>query len=194
MKLNLDVLEPSPKEWIACVLANFDEFLIDHADCERKASSMAMSFVAKYPDRIEIIPELIDTGIEELEHFKDVYTIMEQRGIQLPDKMVEDTYVKTLIKLCRSSREERFIDRMCVASVVETRGAERFKLVADNIEDKNLKGFYKRLWVSEAKHGHIFVKMLLNYFDTKAVYPRLEYFISQEAELIKSLPIRPALH
>lgn len=194
MKLNLEIAVASSQEWIDCVLGNFDQFLIDHADCERKASSMAMSFVAKYPDRTEIIPELIATGIEELEHFRDVYELMERRGVLLPDKMAEDTYVKSLIKLCRHTRDERFIDRMCVASVVETRGAERFRLIAENIEDPELSAFYKRLWISEAKHGHIFAKMLLNYFTEEQVYPRLEYLTEQEAEIIQSLPIRPALH
>lgn len=194
MKLNLEIAVPSSQEWIDCVLNNFDEFLIDHADCERKASSMAMSFVAKYPDRLEIIQELIDTGVEELEHFKDVYTIMEKRGVSLPERMGEDKYVKDLIKLCRHTREERFIDRMCVASVVETRGAERFKMIADNIEDEELKGFYKRLWTSEAKHGHIFVKMLLKYFTEDQVYPRLKYLTEEEGKIISALPIRPALH
>lgn len=194
MKLNLEIAVSSSQEWIDCVLSQFDQFLIDHADCERKASSMAMSFVAKYPDRTEIIPELIETGIEELEHFRDVYALMETRGVQLPDKMAEDHYVKSLIKLCRHTREERFIDRMCVASVVETRGAERFRLVAENIEDEELQQFYKRLWISEAKHGHIFVKMLLNYFSEEQVYPRLEYLTQEEGALIQRLPIRPALH
>ena len=194
MKLNLDIAVASSQEWTDCVLGSFDDFLIDHADCERKASSMAMSFVAKYPDRLEIIPELIATGIEELEHFRDVYELMERRGIQLPEKMVEDHYVKALIKLCRHTREERFIDRMCVASVVETRGAERFRLVAENVQDEEMKQFYKRLWISEARHGHIFVKMLLNYFSEDEVYPRLEYISQEEGKIIQSLPIRPALH
>lgn len=194
MKLNLDIAVPSSQEWIDCVIQNFDDFLIDHADCERKASSMAMSFVAKYPDRLEIIPELIATGIEELEHFRDVYQLMEKRGIQLPERMGEDLYVKALIKLCRHTREERFIDRMCVASVVETRGAERFRLVAENIKDPELQEFYKRLWISEAKHGHIFAKMLLNYFDESDVYPRLEYISQEEGKIISRLEIRAALH
>ena len=80
MKLSLDLMSPSPSAWIDCVMNDFDSFLQDHADCERKASAMAMSFVAKYPDRTEIIPELIETGIEELEHFQQVYAIMEKRG------------------------------------------------------------------------------------------------------------------
>ncbi len=194
MKLNLDVGVPSKKEWIDAVMADFDSFLQDHADCERKASAMAMSFVAKYPDRVEILPELIETGIEELEHFQEVYRIMEERGIQLQHSIGEDLYVKQLLKRCHSGRNERFLDRLLIASVLETRGAERFKMVADALEDEELKKFYKMLWTSEAKHGHIFVKMALNYFDKDQVYNRLEWWIAQEAEIIESLEIRAALH
>lgn len=176
------------------MINGFDEFLQDHADCERKASAMAMSLVAKYPNRVEIIPELIETAVEELEHFQQVYRLMEERGIQLAHQIKEDPYVKELVKKCHSGREERFLDRLLIASVVETRGAERFKLVAEALEDEELKRFYKILWTSEAKHGHIFVKMALNYFPEKQVYDRLEWWIEQEAIAIRKLPIRAALH
>ena len=83
MKLSADLICDSPEGWIGTVMADFDAFLQDHANCERKASSMAMSFVAKYPDRTEILPELIETAVEELEHFRDVYAIMEARGTPL---------------------------------------------------------------------------------------------------------------
>ena len=194
MKLNLDLVKPSKPEWLAAVMADFDSFLQDHADCERKASAMAMSFVAKYPDRLEIIPDLIETGIEELEHFQSVYTLMKERGIQLQHSIGEDPYLKALLKLCHSGRRERFLDRLLIASVVETRGAERFKLVAEALEDDKLKRFYKMLWTSEAKHGHLFVKMALNYFDKEQVYERLEWWIEREAEIIDNLEIRSALH
>ena len=194
MKLNLDVAVPSKKAWIDAVMADFPSFLQDHADCERKASAMAMSFVAKYPDRKEIIPELIETGIEELEHFQEVYKIMESKGIPLTHSIGEDLYVKALIKKCHSGRNERFLDRLLIASVLETRGAERFKMVADALTDPELKRFYKMLWTSEAKHGHIFVKMAINYFDKDQVYDRLKWWITQEAEVIENLEIRPALH
>lgn len=194
MKLNMDIIVPSNKEWVEAVINGFDEFLQDHADCERKASAMAMSLVAKYPNRVEIIPELIETAVEELEHFQQVYRIMEKKGIQLAHQIKEDPYVKQLVKQCHSGREERFLDRLLIASVVETRGAERFKLVAEALKDPELKEFYKMLWISEAKHGHIFVKMALHYFDEKQVYDRLEWWIDREAEAIESLEIRPALH
>ena len=185
---------PSSQAWIDTVMADFDSFLQDHADCERKASAMAMSFVAKYPDRTEIIPELIETGIEELEHFQQVFALMQTRGIQLNHQMTEDLYVKQLIKKCHSGRLERFRDRLLIASIVETRGAERFKMVADHLEDPELKKFYKMLWTSEAKHGHIFVKMALHYFPEQEVYDRLQWWVDQEGEIIEGLELKAALH
>lgn len=194
MKLNLDVKTKSSQAWIDAVMDDFESFLKDHADCERKASSMAMSLVAKYPNRLEIIPELIETGVEELEHFRDVYAIMEKRGITLNHSIPEDLYVKRLIKKCHSGIEERFLDRLLIASVVETRGAERFKMVAEALEDSEMKKFYKRLWTSEAKHGHIFVKMALHYFSEDKVYERLEYWIDVESDVLEGLEIKAALH
>ncbi|MDH5381606.1 MAG: tRNA-(ms[2]io[6]A)-hydroxylase, partial [Cyclobacteriaceae bacterium] len=112
MNLSIDLSCSSSSEWVQAVVSDFDSFLQDHANCERKASAMAMSFVAKYPDRLEILPELIETGIEELEHFQQVYQIMEKRGVQLPAEMTQDLYVKQLIDKCRSGRIERFLDRL----------------------------------------------------------------------------------
>jgi tRNA-(ms[2]io[6]A)-hydroxylase len=67
-------------------------------------------------------------------------------------------------------------------------------MVAESIEDQELADFYKALWISEAKHGHIFVKMALLYFDKDDVYERLAYFVEQEAEVLNGLEIRAALH
>ena len=194
MKFSIELEVDSPAEWLEAVMKDFDSFLQDHADCERKASSMAMSFVAKYPDRIEIIPELIETAVEELEHFRDVYELMEERGVALNHEIQQDLYVKGLLNACRSGREERFADRLLVASIVECRGAERFRLVAEALEEGPVKEFYKRLWTSEAKHGNIFVKMALNYFDEEAIYKRLKELNKVESEVMQNLPIKPALH
>ena len=194
MKLNLDIAVASKPEWIEAVMADFDSFLQDHADCERKASATAMSFVAKYPNRVEIIPDLIDTAVEELEHFQQVYAIMAERGIQLAHSIPGDPYIKGLMKRQHSGIEERFLDRLLIASVAETRGAERFRLVEEALEDPELKRFYKMLWVSEAKHGHIYVKMALNYFTQEKVYDRLQWWVDQEAEILNGLEIRAALH
>jgi len=177
MKLNVDVACPSKPEWIAAVMADFDTFLQDHLDCERKASAVAMSMVAKYPDRTEILPELIEIGIEELEHFQQVYQLMVSKGVPMVHSIGADPYLKILMKHCHSGREERFLDRLLIASIVETRGAERFKLVADAQTDPDLARFYKTLWVSEAKHGHVYTKMALNYYYEKKLPPNIFFLL-----------------
>lgn len=194
MKLSIDLACNSSPQWVQVVMANFDSFLQDHANCERKASSMAMSLVAKYPDRLEIIPELIATAVEELEHFRDVYEVMKQRGIPLSKDMMPDLYVKQLLDLLRPTSMERFMDRLLLGSVIECRGAERFKLIWEALPDGDLKKFYHRLWASEAKHGNIFVKMALHYFDSNAVYTRLDELVAAEAIILQSLPLKAALH
>src|SRR3954468_11812863 len=195
MKLSLDLEAKTPPEWVDAVMADFPSFLQDHADCERKASAMAMSLVAKYPDRPEIIPELIETGIEELQHFQQVYAHMAKRGIPLAKEITEDPYIKALLNLCYSDPQRRFLDRLLLASIIECRGAERFRLVCDAInDDPDLKEFYHLLWASEAKHGNIFVKMALNYFPEEQVYKRLAELNSGEAQIIRALKIRAALH
>ncbi len=194
MKLSIDLTYKTPPEWADQVLADFDTFLQDHADCERKASSMAMSFVAKCPDKVEIIPELIDTAVEELEHFQEVYAFMERRGVRLPDRMPKDQYVEEIMKVCRSGVEERLMDRMLLASVLEIRGAERFRLISEAATDPEIKAFYKKLWTSEAKHGHIYVKFALQYWPEAEVYERLHILNKAEGEICAALPWRPALH
>ena len=194
MKFSVDLKVKSSTSWLGEVLSDFNAFLQDHANCERKASAMAMSFVAKFPDRVEIIPDLLDTAIEELEHFKAVYKIMEQRHVLLPSEIGQDNYVKHLVDQCRSGKVDRFMDRLLLASIIECRGAERFKLISEALEDTALKEFYKKLWISEAKHGNIFVKMTLNYFDYSSVYKRLNELNVLEAEVLDSLPLKAALH
>lgn len=194
MKLRLDIAKPTPPEWIETVMNHFDAFLIDHAENERKAQAMALSFIAKYPSRTKIIPDLIIHAIEEMEHFRDVYKFMHDRNLQLPQKITEDLYAKELMSLCRSGYEDRFLDRLCIASVIEVRGGERFRLVEEALDEGPLKEFYKVLWRVEARHGDVFVKMALDYFPEEQVYDRLRYFNKEEARIMEKMEIRPTMH
>ncbi|WKN43999.1 tRNA-(ms[2]io[6]A)-hydroxylase [Tunicatimonas pelagia] len=185
----------SSQAWLETVINDFDHFLQDHADCERKASAMAMSFVAKYPERHEIIPELIETGIEELEHFQQVYQLMQQRGVSLAAEMAPDLYIKQLMALGHGGTPQtRFRDRLLLASLIECRGCERFKMVSEAAEDSEVQRFYKLLWASEAKHSHIFIHMALRYFDEDEVLDRLDQLVEAEGNIVRSLPLKAALH
>jgi tRNA-(ms[2]io[6]A)-hydroxylase len=188
-----DLLCATPRDWVQVILDDFDTFLADHANCERKASALAMSLVVKYPQRTAITGLLIAIAREELEHFEQVYEVMCTRGVALA-KDEPDPYVNALGALMRHGRDERLLDRLLVSSVVECRGAERFQIVAEALTDPQLKRFYATLWKAETKHGHQFVDMALRCFSADLVYPRLQSLMEGEAQIIEQLPWRASLH
>ena len=190
---SIDLLYSTPSEWTETALSDFDHFLVDHANCERKASALAMSFVVRYPDKMKIIPDLIKLAKEELEHFAETYQLMRTRGLELA-KDEQDPYVNELLKHARTGPHQRFIDRMLISSIVESRGAERFGLVAAAHPEAEIRSFYDRLYKAELKHAHVFVKMLLEYVDEDTVYSRLHELNEAEAEIVERLPWRAALH
>lgn len=189
--INLKV--KTPTEWVTAALKDFDAFLLDHASCERKASAVGMSFVVRYPDRPQIIEPMISFAREELEHFHQVYKLISERNLLLPPDE-EDAYVNLLMKQVRFGREERFLDRLLVSSVIEARGCERLHLVADALPEGDLKHFYRRLARAEGTHQDLFVRMAHFYFPEEVIQRRLEEWLNIEAQAITSVPYRCALH
>ena len=119
----LDLRVPSSSHWLQAVVDHFDEFLLDHAACERKASGNALSLVAHYPDRLELVSEMIQLAREELDHFGQVYEVIAARGLQLaPDR--KDAYLRALRRRVRNGREHYFLDRLLIAGIAEARGCE----------------------------------------------------------------------
>ncbi len=190
---SIELLVATDPNWVNVVLADFDAFLQDHANCERKASALAMSLVVKHPDRTRIVPALIALAQEELEHFRQVYALMVSRGLELV-KDTQDPYVNQLAACMRHGREPRFLDRLLVSSLIECRGAERFRLIANALEDTSLKEFYASLWKAETKHGHQFVDMALEYVDAETTRGRLQELAEREAEIVRGLEWRASLH
>lgn len=179
--------------WLPTVLNDFDRFLVDHALCERKASALAMSLVAHYPDKTELVSAMIGLAIEELEHFQQVFSLIVERKLVIgPDE--KDEYVNRLRQLIRKSREEYFLDRLLIASIIEGRGTERFQLVAEGLADPRLKEFYMEFWRAEARHTGLFLRLAKKYFPIEIVESRYDFLLDQEASIVESLPLRPAVH
>ncbi len=187
------LLSETRPEWVAAVLADLDTFLVDHASCERKANALLMSMIAKYPDRTRAIGRLIELAQEELEHFAETYMHMERRGLLL-GRDIPDPYVNQLLAAARHGRDERYIDRMLISSVVEKRGAERFRLLAEAIADPELAEFYTRLWKSEVKHAQVFILLLQDEYPAAVIEERLHELLEVEAKILDGLELRPALH
>jgi tRNA-(ms[2]io[6]A)-hydroxylase len=188
-KLQVD----TPKEWLETVLSDFNTFLINHAACERKVSASNMSFIVRYPDRTEILEPIIKMAREELEHFHLVYKLIAARGLNLVADS-KDEYVNLMLQYVRTGREERFLDRLILAAVMEARGFERLGLIAAALEDPELREFYQELTRCEARHHGQFIRLASYYFSEEVINKRLNEFIGFEAEAVSKLPIRPSLY
>ncbi len=183
----------SPQEWLAAVLDNFDEFLIDHAANEKKASAVAMSLISHYPDKTLLVEEMIDLALEELNHYRQVMKLMLKRNL-VPLADEKDPYVNKLIKKIRRGSEQYFLDRLLTASLIEARGAERFDMVAGALEEPTLAEFYRILSVNEAHHHTLFLNLANTYFPSDLVTDRWHEWVDIEAEIIAKLPIRSRVH
>ena len=183
----------TPAQWVEAVLADFNRFLIDHAQAEKKASGMAMSMLSHYPDKPELVEAMLDLSIEELAHFREVMKLMQKRGLQLtPDE--KDPYVNGIRQHMRKGREVYLLDRLLTGAIIEARGCERFGLIAKHHPDKSLQDFYQRIADSEAKHHLLFIELACLYFDDSTVAERLDELLSIEADIAQALPYRAALH
>ncbi|MCB0416625.1 MAG: tRNA-(ms[2]io[6]A)-hydroxylase [Bdellovibrionales bacterium] len=189
----LSLRHKTPVAWAENAILNMDALLLDHAACERKAAAMGMSFVVKYPDRLKIIDPLIHFAREELEHFQQVCRLLVRRNLVL-DHDEPDLYVNLIHKKVRTGREERFLDRLVVASVIEARGTERLALLTDVVEDPELKALYRRLTRAEDRHKDLFLELATHYFDSRNIEERLDYFLDEEAAAIQAVPFRSAIH
>jgi tRNA-(ms[2]io[6]A)-hydroxylase len=189
----LDLRVSTPPRWLAVVLSDFDAFLVDHAACERKASATGMSFVVRYPDRTALLEPLIEFAREELEHFHRVYRVIAARGLTLqPD--YKDEYVNQLLKHVRKGGDAMLLDRLLVSGVVEARGCERLRLVATADLAHDLRELYDDLGRAEARHHALFFRLARQLAPERTVRQRANELLDIEAQLIRELPLRPAVH
>ena len=187
-------LASTPSQWLRTVQKNFDAFIIDHALNERKASASAMTLVAHYPDRAELVEVMIELAIEELNHFKQVMKIITSRKLIIENEK-KDPYVNELRRHMKKSDSEAYLlDRLLAGAVIEARGEERFCLLAENLSDQALRSFYARISASEARHFCLFLDLADKYFHRKTVEDRLSEWIEIEKLAIESLPITNRLH
>lgn len=190
-----DLRFKTPPEWLEVVFADFDSFLLDHAACERKAAATGMSFVVRYPDKSELIEPMIEFAREELEHFQIMYRIVHARGLILADDY-KDPYVNALRTQVRNGGLGMLLDKLLVAGIVEARGCERLFMVTEALKAKNspLAEPYLELARAEARHHGLFFRLARAYFDDPQIDERAATLLDYEAELVRRLPHRAAVH
>lgn len=180
--------------WANIAEGNLEEILTDHAWCEQKATTNAITIITMCPEYPEIVTELIKIAQEELEHFQQVHEIIKKRGYTFGRERKDD-YVGQLFKfIVQGTRKEYIIDRMLFAAMIEARSCERFRVLTENIKDEELKTFYKDLMISEAGHYTTFIGFARQLGDVEKVNARWEEWLDYEAEIIKSYGKKETIH
>ena len=182
--------------WVNIVEKNIEEILTDHAYCEQKAASNALSIMISYPYHTDLVDEMVKLAKEELTHFEMVHQKIKERGLTLGFER-KDEYVGKLYKFMRKEyrKEIVLIDRLLFGAMIEARSCERFKLLSEQINDADLKLFYKELMISEATHYTLFIGFARKYgSDVEDIDARWQEWLNFEAELIKNYSKKETIH
>ena len=180
--------------WVTIVESNIEEILTDHAWCEQKATTNAITIITMVPEHPELITALLEIAKEELEHFQMVHEIIKKRGYTFGRERKDD-YVGQLFKfIVQGTRENYIIDRLLFAAMIEARSCERFKVLTENIKDEELKAFYKELMISEANHYTAFIGFARKLGDPETVNKRWEEWLEYESIIIQSYGKKESIH
>ena len=186
---------PTDPRWVNIVEKNIEEILTDHAFCEQKATSTAISLIVSFPEYTELVKEMVALVKEEISHFKMVHDKIIGRGWTL-GRDRRDDYVIQLLKFFPKggNRTTQLVHRLLYAALIEARSCERFRLLSEELEDKELADFYRNLMVSEANHYTMFLGFARQYGEKKEVDTEWQQLLEYESKIISNLGTGEAIH
>ena len=171
------------KKWVSKALNNQEKLLIDHANCEKKAASTALSLIYRYPNNFDLVNKMSKLVREEMRHFEQVIHIMKTRGIEYYN-IDASKYASGLRKKIRTYEPARLIDTLIVGAFIEARSCERFSKLAPYL-DKDLKKFYLSLLKSEGRHFEDYLNLAKKISDS-TFDDRVKVMREQELLLIQN--------
>jgi tRNA-(ms[2]io[6]A)-hydroxylase len=184
--------------WVNVAEKNIEEVLTDHAFCEQKAASAAISFIVQFPEYPDLVDAMTDLAREEMEHFQRVHDHLKKRGMQLGRER-KDPYVHDLRDFFKqkggNSRLHHLVNSLLLAAMIEARSCERFRVLSEGITDEELSAFYADLMRSEAMHYTMFLKFARKFgqdqIDVDALW---EEFLDYEANVMKKYGTKEHIH
>jgi tRNA-(ms[2]io[6]A)-hydroxylase len=181
------LLAPTPPAWIDHAVGHWQELLVDHANCEKKAASTALALMFAYPEDRKLTAALSRLAREELRHFEQVQRMMETLDVpylrQKPGR-----YGAGLRATMRTADPGRKLDLLLIGALIEARSAERFRLLAPRLQAP-LSDFYTTLERSEARHFELYLNLARDFDSSKDKVEserRLKTIAEREAELATS--------
>ena len=186
---------PTDPRWANSIEENLEEILIDHAYCEQKAASTAISLIVTYPELSDLVTSMISLAKEEMTHFSMVHKLIMERNMTLGKERV-DPYVRKVLDFFPKGdhRIKRLVYRLLVAALIEARSCERFKVLSQKLSDEKLKKFYEKLMISEAGHYTLFLGLARKYGDRNDVDKLWNSLLKYEGEIIKGFADSNRVH
>lgn len=186
---------PTDPRWVNIVESNIEEILTDHAWCEQKAATNAISIITLNSEKSELVSAMISLAKEELEHFEQVVNLIQKRGLFFGRER-KDSYVNELFKFAQrgGSRNQSLVDRLLFSAMIEARSCERFKLLSEKISDPELAKFYRDLMISEAGHYVTFLNFARQYAENIDVETRWQEWLAHEAQVIQNYGKEETIH
>jgi tRNA-(ms[2]io[6]A)-hydroxylase len=179
--------------WTSRALAHLDEILVDHAHCEKKAASTAMSLLFRYPERPALALALSELAREELTHFERVVGLLAARGVALCHQR-PGSYAAGLLAAVRPTEPERLVDTLLCMALIEARSYERMQLLAEECSDPAVAALYGELLASEARHHATYVELAALVAAPASVEARLGELAAHEAAVLAAVAPLPRLH
>lgn len=189
----LNLASTTSTDWLERALAGVDEILLDHAHCEKKAASTAVSLLFRYPQHASLLAPITELAREELAHFKLVIEHLNARGRPFA-RQVPSTYAAELMAAMQPNEPRRAVDMLLCLALIEARSCERMKLLAEHLDDPALRALYTGLLASEARHHQCYVDLAATLAPAAEVRARLRELALHEAFVIARAPRVVRLH
>ncbi|TQV82954.1 tRNA-(ms[2]io[6]A)-hydroxylase [Aliikangiella coralliicola] len=184
----------TPAAWLDYAVKHVEILLVDHAKCEKKAASTALSLMFKYPERSELQVKMAQLAREEVLHFEQVFEKIQQRNIEYTI-LSPSRYAASLRKLARGSEPHKLVDFCIIGGIIEARSCERFASLSPLLADKepDLARYYQYLLKSESRHYEDYLELAQLYSD-EDISERVELFLQHEADLIQGSDVEFRFH
>jgi tRNA-(ms[2]io[6]A)-hydroxylase len=178
------LLAPTPERWFQVACERWRELLVDHANCEKKAASTALSLIFAYPEDPQLADRMSRLAREELRHFEQVQKMMQELGVPFV-RQKPARYADGLRAATRRSDPGRLIDLLLCGALIEARSYERFVGLAPRLQAP-LAAFYGGLAASEARHYTVYVRLAEHRAGEQDWRARLKHLAEIEADLATS--------
>jgi len=192
--MNLHSVEPAhpllraatPAAWVAHACTLRDVLLIDHANCEKKAASTALSLMFAYAEDLDLAAKMSRLAREELRHYEQVAKMMGVLKV-IPQRLAPGRYATRMRQLVSTGEPQREVDLMICGAFIEARSCERFAALGEAI-GAPLCDLFRGLHRAEARHYQVYLGLAGRAAARAGVNleQRIAAFAALEAQLITS--------